>query len=765
MSLFKLTPSPASVLIASAWTLFQSLFGRVFKLRSLIFLSLALAMALGAACQAQGNAKTALLGAAPAGNVVKTPQVKATLWVDAPNGLEAGKVFWLGLEISHEPHWHTYWRNPGDSGLATDLQWTLPKGMTAQDIVWPAPKKIPIGTLANYGYEGTALLVVPVLVDANFKALHAGTPEASSVAIELQAHWLVCKQECIPQEGQFQISVPVRGATRSNPAAFDAALKQQAQVLTGAHSALISDDGRTLKLRIAELPQALQNSEWTVFPQTPNILLNAAAPVLTLREGLANVLFQISPERMDSPAQMSWLLVQGKAEAPLGPQWVLSTPVQGQWKEISALAQPILSPSAADNTLMPAPASTWITALLGALLGGMLLNFMPCVFPVLAIKLLSITQHSDSPRAMKQSAFAFSAGVVLSFFILGGLVLGLREAGTQLGWGFQLQSPWVVGGLAMLFAVMGLNLSGMFEFRAMAPSGLASAQWSNPLVNSAWSGVFAVLIASPCTAPFMGASLGLAIGLPAWQALPIFLAMGIGMAVPFLALSYRSDWVRRLPKPGAWMLTFKQFMAFPMYATVIWLMWVLGQQVGLDGVTGFMACLLSLVLLIWAMSLQGRVAHVMSALALVLLGLSLWLWAGNWTQATPVANPSEPKNQASAPALWQAWSADKVAQARQAGRPVFVDFTAAWCVTCQFNKKTTFADAALLAQFAHKNVLLLKADWTRYDPAITAALNELGRNGVPVYAWYAPDQPVKLLSELPSVAEIQNQLNLVKTSP
>jgi thiol:disulfide interchange protein DsbD len=542
-------------------------------------------------------------------------------------------------------------------------------------------------------------------------------------------------------------------------------LKQQAQVLTGAHAALISDDGRTLNLRIAELPQALQNSEWTVFPQTPSILLNAAVPVLTQREGSANVMLKISPERMDSPAQMSWLLVQGKADAPLGPQWVVSTPVQGQWQEISDLAQPNLGLPVVDNTLMPAPASTWIIALLGALLGGMLLNFMPCVFPVLAIKLLSITQHSDSPRAMKQSAFAFSAGVVLSFFILGGLVLGLREAGTQLGWGFQLQSPWVVGGLAMLFAVMGLNLSGMFEFRAMVPSGLASAQWSNPLVNSAWSGVFAVLIASPCTAPFMGASLGLAIGLPAWQALPIFLAMGIGMAVPFLALSYRSDWVRRLPKPGAWMLTFKQFMAFPMYATVIWLMWVLGQQVGLDGVTGFMACLLSLVLLIWALSLQGRVAHVMSALALVLLGLSLWLWAGNWTQATPVANPSEPKNQASAPALWQAWSADKVAQARQAGRPVFVDFTAAWCVTCQFNKKTTFSDAALLAQFAHKNVLLLKADWTRYDPAITAALNELGRNGVPVYAWYAPDQPVKLLSELPSVAEIQNQLNLVKTSP
>jgi thiol:disulfide interchange protein DsbD len=328
------------------------------------------------------------------------------------------------------------------------------------------------------------MMVVPVLVDANFKALHAGTPEASSVVIQLQAHWLVCKQECIPQEGQFQISVPIRGATRSNPAAFDTALKHQAQVLTGAHTAQISDDGRTLKLRIAELPQALQNKDWTVFPQTPNILLNAAAPVRTQLEASANVLLQISAERMDSPAQMSWLLVQGKADAPLGPQWVVSAPVQGQWQEISDLTSPNLAiRPATPLDLQTVPASTWWLAMLGALLGGMLLNFMPCVFPVLAIKLLSISQHSNSRRAMRHSAFAFSGGVLLSFLILGGLVLGLREAGTQLGWGFQLQSPWVVGGLAMMFALMGLNLSGLFEFRSMVPSALASAQWSNPLVN------------------------------------------------------------------------------------------------------------------------------------------------------------------------------------------------------------------------------------------------------------------------------------------
>ena len=772
MSTLKFLLLTQSILKAFAWALIQRPAKRGFN-----FVGFCTAMALGFSCQAQVPVKTDLLATAPASQVVKTPQVKATLWVNAPNGLETGKVFWLGLELTHEPHWHTYWRNPGDSGLATELQWTLPKGMTAQEILWPAPKKIPIGNMANYGYEGTAMLVVPVWVDANFKAPLASSSESASVAIQLQANWLVCKQECIPQEGQFQIKVPIQGATRSNQAAFDHALKNQAQVLTGAHTAQISNDGRTLTLRIAALPQALQNGNWTLLPQTPNILLNAAAAVQTQHETSADVVLPISPERMDSPAQMSWLLIQGKADAPLGPQWVVSAPVQGQWQVISDLAPPNLNPSpAAPPTLQAAAVSTWSLALLGALLGGLLLNLMPCVFPVLAIKLLSIAQHSNNPRALKQSALAFSAGVVVSFFLLGALVLGLREAGTQLGWGFQLQSPWVVGGLAMLFAVMGLNLSGLFEFRAMVPSGLASTQWSNPMVNSAWSGVFAVLIASPCTAPFMGASLGLAIGLPAWQALPIFLGMGVGMAFPFLALTFRSDWVRKLPKPGAWMITFKQFMAFPMYATVIWLMWVLGQQVGLEGVTGFMLCLLSLAMLLWALSLKGRVALLLSALALVLMGLSLWRWAEDWTQ--PPSNSSaqaQPANDAAqqrsgsptsgTSVLWQAWSADQVTQARQAGRPVFVDFTAAWCVTCQFNKKTTFSNEGLLTQFAQKNVLLLKADWTRYDPVITAALNDLGRNGVPVYAWYAPNQPVKLLSELPSVADIQNELSLIKTSP
>lgn len=727
--------------------------------------SLALAMTCNAQTQVLGNGKVT--------HEVQTPQVKATLLVNAPQGISAGQTLWLGLQLTHQAHWHTYWKNPGDSGLPTELTWKLPAGLSAGPLIWPVPKKIPIGTLANFGYEDKVLLVTPVQVDKAFK------PEGPSVNIQLRANWLVCKQECIPQEGDFQLSVPVNGPSAMASAAFQTVLQYQARPLNGLHEARIAEDGRTLQLTLANLPTELQKGEWSLFPQTANVIQNNAAPVLESETSDTNsarkIKVRISSERMDSPKQMSWLLVQGKAEAPTGLQWAFDTPVQGQWRELTD------DPQAADklklatlptsNTL-EAPLATWALALLGALAGGLLLNLMPCVFPVLAIKLLSISQHSQSPKHMKGSAWAFTAGVLLSFLLLGALMLAFRAAGTQLGWGFQLQSPWVVGGLAMLFAVMGLNLSGMFEFGAFVPSSVAGFQWSRPWVNALWSGVFAVVIASPCTAPFMGASLGLAIGLPAWQALPIFGAMGLGMALPFMALTVSTKWVQFLPRPGAWMVTFRQFMAFPMYATVLWLVWVLGQQVGLEGVTGFLICLLSLALVLWALPQQGKVGWGLRVVALVVLALSVWHWGPSWTRMDSAATTDKgsftagntPKGNVSG-AIWEAWSEEKVTSAREAGQPVFIDFTAAWCVTCQFNKKTTFSQPEVLASFAEKKVLLLRADWTRYDPAITKALNAMGRNGVPVYAWYAPGQSVQLLSELPSVAEIQNALRQVKASP
>ncbi len=731
---------------------------------------------------AQAQTPTQLLGNAKVSNVVQTQQVKASLLALAPQGIAAGQTIWLGLELQHQPHWHTYWRNPGDSGLPTELTWKLPAGVSASPLIWPAPKMIPIGPMANFGYEDTVLLVTPLQIDKGFK------PSATLTTLDVQLHanWLVCKQECIPQEGDFQLSIPLQGATVMASASFQKALAQQATPLKGAHAARIADDGRSIQLSIAALPDELKKGPWTVLPQTANVIQNNAAPLIqgTSQDGkeLTQVQVKVSSERMDSPKEMAWLLMQGKAEAPTGLQWTFNTPVQGQWQTFTEDAKPATPPAASTVSSLPAPFATWALALLGAFAGGLLLNLMPCVFPVLAIKLLSITQHSDSPKAMKVSAWSFTAGVLISFLLLGGLMLALRAAGSQLGWGFQLQSPWVVGGLAMLFAVMGLNLSGLFEFGSFVPSSVAGVQWSKTWVNSLWSGVFAVVIASPCTAPFMGASLGLAIGLPAWQALPIFAAMGLGMALPFMAVTFSTAWVNRLPRPGAWMVTFRQFMAFPMYATVIWLVWVLGQQVGMEGVTGFLICLLSLAFMLWALAHQSKTAWALrSFAALVLLG-TLWQWGASWTHIDPdsgnlngnaglaAANESASASnakgaQASSGVVWEAWSEDKVAKARAAGQPVFVDFTAAWCVTCQFNKKITFSNPAVISDFAQKKVLLLRADWTRYDPAITQALNALGRNGVPVYAWYAPGQNVQLLSELPSVSEIQNSLSQVKTSP
>ena len=729
---------------------------------------------------AQAQTAPQWLGPAKASHVVQTPQVKASLLAHAPQGIAAGQTLWLGLQLQHQPHWHTYWRNPGDSGLPTELTWQLPAGVKALPLIWPAPQTIPIGPMANFGYEDTVLLVTPLQIDKGFKQ----AASLSTLDIQLHANWLVCKQECIPQEGDFQLSIPLQGATVMASAEFQKTLAQQARTLKGNHTARIADDGRTIQLNIAALPDELKKGPWTVLPQTANVVQNNAAPLIQGTsqdgQGLTQVQVKVSSERMDSPKDMLWLLVQGKANAPTGLQWSFNTPVLGQWQTFTDVANTTTLPAVSMVGSTPTPWATWALALLGALAGGLLLNLMPCVFPVLAIKLLNITQHADSRQEMKLSAWSFTAGVLISFLLLGGLMLALRAAGSQLGWGFQLQSPWVVGGLAMLFAVMGLNLSGLFEFGSFVPSSLAGIQWSKTWANSLWSGVFAVVIASPCTAPFMGASLGLAIGLPAWQALPIFAAMGIGMSLPFIAVTFSTAWVNRLPRPGAWMLTFKQFMAFPMFATVIWLVWVLGQQVGMEGVTGFLICLLSLAFMLWAVAQQGQSAWALrSFAALVLLG-ALWQWGSSWTHvelesnnlkgqsglASDTASASNAKGtQASSGLIWEAWSEDKVAQARAAGQPVFVDFTAAWCVTCQFNKKTTFRNPTLISDFAQKKVLLLRADWTRYDPAITQALNALGRNGVPVYAWYAPGQNVQLLSELPSVSEIQNSLSQVKASP
>ncbi len=683
-------------------------------------------------------------------SVVTSPQVRAELLAHAPDGADPGKTVWVGLQLTHQPDWHTYWKNSGDSGLPTSLQWTLPAGVSAGEIAWPLPKKIPIGNLANYGFDGTVLLPVPLTITPAFKP-SVLNPD---LEIKLKASWLVCRRECIPEEGEFVVHLPVRGSTALNGAAFDTSFKAQPHALNG--NSQVELAGKLLKVSVTGLPATLQGKSLEFFPETPEIIETAAKWTQSWQGNVWTASVPVSPDRSQSPTLMPLVLV-GEIE---GQRQGFSSPakVQGTWVKVAAApsVSPELTAALQANTLStqsspPSNIGLW-AALVGALLGGLLLNLMPCVFPVLAIKVMSFTQHADDRRGHRISGVAYSAGVVLSFVALGALMLALRSAGESLGWGFQLQAPAVVAALAVLFTVMGLNLAGLFEFGNVLPSNVATLQSRNIALNAFLSGVLAVAIASPCTAPFMGASLGLALGLPALQALLIFAAIGVGMALPYLAASLIPAVAKLLPRPGAWMNTFRRAMAFPMFATVVWLVWVLGQQTGIDGASALLALLVALSLVIWSLTLTGRARWSIATISIAISAILTGAIGQN------VLKMADTTSTASATDRWQPWAPGRVEQELANGAPVFVDFTAAWCVTCQYNKKTTLVDKDVLADLDAKKVIQFRADWTRRDPAITTALGQLGRNGVPVYVLYKTGRAPVVLSEILSVDEVRAAL-------
>ena len=711
---------------------------RLFK--NALFFIAGCAIFQGATAQINFNAKPV------ASTVITTDQVRAELMAFAPDGVEPGKPVWVGLQIAHQPEWHTYWKNSGDSGLPTVLDWQLPQGITAGDIAWPAPKKIFIGTLANYAYENTVLLPVPLTVAKNFNG--------TQLDIKLRAAWLVCKTECIPQEGDFTLTIPVKSSTalqgKAFQAAFDAAPKPLA---SGASQIEVS--GKAISVALNGLPANLTGKTLAFFPETGGVIEPAANWTQSWQGDVWTAQIPLSGQRTESPAVMPVVVALGDAS------YRIEAPVKGDWPKVAAAA---LMPPALEAALKanatsgaapiqaPATSLTFWAALLGALVGGMILNLMPCVFPVLAIKVVSFVKVKDQ-RTRVASGLAYTAGVTLSFLALGALLLGLRAAGEQLGWGFQLQSPAVVAGLAVLFTLLGLNLAGVFEFGNFLPSRVASLQAKNPTVDSFLSGVLATAIASPCTAPFMGASLGYAVGLPAVQALSVFAAIGLGMALPYLAASAIPAVANMLPRPGAWMVTFKQLMAFPMFATVVWLVWVLGQQSGIDGAGALLGVLVLTALSMWALTLKGATRTVIATFSIASCALFIWATGSNITKIQ--GNSTAASNLASG---WQAWEPGRVEQLTAGGQSVFVDFTAAWCVTCQYNKKTTLSNAAVLADVAAKNVVLLRADWTRRDPAVTAALAQLGRSGVPVYVIYKSGRAPVVLSEILSVQDVRAEL-------
>ena len=730
-----------------------------------------------------------------AGGPVRVDAVEVEL-VARESAVVPGKRLTLGLRLLHDPHWHTYWRNPGDSGLATQLDLTLPEGFTAGAIEWPAPKRLFIPPLANYGYEDELVLPLSVEVPA--------TIEADTVRLTGKAFWLMCSDICIPGEAEVSLRLPVSrdgtaGASRHAPL-FDAARSRMPVTPLDVDVAVAGD-----RLSLG-LPEPLAQAEF--FPYHEGLIGNAAPqPLYAIDESgqpprRLEIELSVDGQKAvaaDPAARLKaaeGVLVAGDRIFELKP--VAAAGVLAAGVEIARVAgAPATMPGGAGSSLrlpgfaggaagglgadlsgaMPG-GGTGMNLLLAALfaaIGGLILNLMPCVFPVIGLKVLGFARHGGGGDAAHQQlarsasragAFAFSAGVVVSFLVLAALLLALRAAGEVAGWGFQLQSPAFVATMALLFVAIALNFSGVFELgMSMTRLGqydpAARTDGGSPLAGSFGSGVLAVLVATPCTAPFMGSALGFTLSATIAETLIVFTALGLGMALPYLLLGLFPAWLRWLPRPGRWMESFRQALAFPLYATSAWLAWVLGQQVGIDAV---LALAIGAVLIALAAWLYGRfvqqaqttridpavarrrrgLAAALAALAFVTGLLVAWPSSDALPPGTPVAGLPAAGGAGAAPgattdaAAWYPWSAETVSRALAEGRPVFVDFTAAWCVSCQVNKKLVLDRGPVVQAMQRANVLRLKADWTNRDPAITAELARHGRNGVPLYLVYRP---------------------------
>lgn len=640
-----------------------------------------------------------------------------------------GGTVWAALLLDHAPKWHSYWRNPGDSGLPTTIEWTLPQGWSAGEIVWPAPHRIPTGPFVNYGFDGEVLLPVPLRVPAD-------AVPGSTARVEASAQWLVCADICIPEEAKLALDVTVSGP----PAATDGAWAgrfveaRQHAPKPSPWSAVVDGSADTLLLRIdaAGLDRD-RLGDIAFFPYDPDAVEHAGEQRGSID---ADGLTLSIPRGID----------KGKPIAPIDGVLVVEERLGSNTVRQAFLVE------ASVGTVAPPPASVAGAVIGGltsgsiglaqagllALAGGLLLNLMPCVFPVLFIKALGVARlGAGHRREVRLHGLAYTAGVLATFGLLAGGLVALQQSGAVIGWGFQLQHPAVILLLAYLMVVIGLNLAGVFSVAGGANlgAGLAARQGH---AGAFFTGALAVIVATPCTAPFMGVALGFAVTQPPPVAIGIFLALGLGMALPFLLLSLFPGAARFLPKPGAWMEAFKQFLAFPMFATAAWLVWVLAQQAG---PTGVIAALGGMILIafgawLWNLAPRGAGRIVSRAVGVVAFVLALLL----------VRFPAEAPAQADAvirsdgAVAWERFDPARIGSLRADGKAVLVNLTAAWCITCQVNERLALSSAAVGAALADGGIVPLKGDWTNGDPVITRYLAEFGRNGVPLYVLYPADR-------------------------
>ena len=652
-----------------------------------------------------------------------------------------GRTTTLAIRFTPDPGWHGYWSNPGDSGLPPTVKWGTPTGVRIGALQHPAPEVLRVAGMTSFVHGGQHVLLAPMQVPASFKA-------GEALAVKGELDFLICSDSlCVPQKATVNLNLTVgKGATDPASQALFAAARQAIP------KPLSSKGGFTAVGRIVQLlvpaEAKLDPAHATFFPAGEGVFERSDA------RRMPDGSIEISGSMTNPPTSLSGIVSDGRravqlgfqpASAPSGMAQTTIAPDSPVLVEAQAETAPAsvslpsssLTPTLAATGATVAPGLAW--ALFGALLGGLLLNLMPCVFPILSLKALHLARSGSSNEGARRDALAYAGGTLATCLSLGLILLGLREAGMSAGWSFQLQNPYVILALLALVTGIALNLAGLFHVR-----GPSFEQQSSPssVASSFGTGALAAFIATPCSAPFMASALGAALLLPPFQALLVFAALGLGLALPFLAIGWLPALRPRLPRPGAWMATLQRVLSVPMFFTALGLAWVLGRQVGIDGMVLGLGAVLLLALGLWWVGRRQQGGKSRSWLPLLPVAL-LSIGMASIVSAVASVPAAVATNQ-----LIEPFSEARLAELRKSGTPVFVDFTADWCLSCKVNEKVAIERDATQAAFARHGVVTLVGDWTRGDPAITRFLAEHGRNSIPFYLFYAPGRKARVLPQI-----------------
>ena len=637
-----------------------------------------------------------------------TGKVTAQL-VTSHDEIAPGQSFQVALRTVLDDKWHTYWRNPGDSGEPVQITWEVSDSLTYKDIIWPLPSPIATGPIINYGFEGTPFFPVEFTLSKDAKP-------GSVVTISADVYYLVCYDVCIPESAKLSLPLLVGEAIADTRWIGEISNAISRSPVKGSVQGGVAKQGELAVFNFAGLPQGVDMSGAYFFPFDQGIIDHSTPQTVSVGSDGLSISTKAGYDWDEgTPTSFGGVLKFKRGGEDFGTE-VTVTP--GAAIDIGTVNRAAVSPAIGGLTL-------W-GAIVGALLGGLVLNLMPCVFPVISIKALSIakTAHGDK-SAVRREGWLYTAGVIVTFMLLTAALLAFKAGGAELGWGFQLQSPKLVAALSILLFIIGLNLLGVFEFGTSLQNTGSELTHKEGWAGSFFTGALAVIVATPCTAPFMAGAVGYALSQPAIITIVVFLALAIGFALPFLLISYAPGLLMKLPKPGPWMIRFREFLAFPMFAASIWLVWVLGRQAGADGMLIALLAMLAFGFAVWFFKRANFVSKVFGGLFLLAMVALPFTITGKTASAEATLNTEN-------------WSPQKVRALRAEGRPVFVDFTADWCVTCKVNERLVLKKKAAQKLFDETNTAFLVADWTNKNDEIARELASHGRSGVPLYLVYPP---------------------------